>query len=147
MSFKEKVIYQIYPKSFLDTNQDGVGDLAGIKQKLPYLQQLGVDMIWLNPVYVSPQKDNGYDISDYKSVNPLFGSMEGLEDLISAAQELKIDIMFDMVLNHVSTEHVWFQKALAGEKKYQDYFILRDQPTDWVSKFGGNAWAPFGDTG
>ena len=86
MSFKEKVIYQIYPKSFLDTNQDGVGDLAGIKQKLPYLQQLGVDMIWLNPVYVSPQKDNGYDISDYKSVNPLFGSMEGLEDLISAAR-------------------------------------------------------------
>lgn len=147
MSFKEKVIYQIYPKSFLDTNQDGVGDLAGIKQKLPYLQQLGVDMIWLNPVYVSPQKDNGYDIADYKSVNPLFGSMEGLEELIFAAQELKIDIMFDMVLNHVSTEHMWFQKALAGEKKYQDYFILRDQPTDWVSKFGGNAWAPFGDTG
>ncbi|MEG0627697.1 MAG: alpha,alpha-phosphotrehalase, partial [Enterococcus sp.] len=147
MSFKEKVIYQIYPKSFLDTNQDGVGDLAGIKQKLPYLQQLGVDMIWLNPVYVSPQKDNGYDIADYKSVNPLFGSMEGLEELIFAAQELKIDIMFDMVLNHVSTEHIWFQKALAGEKKYQDYFILRDQPTDWVSKFGGNAWAPFGDTG
>lgn len=147
MSFKEKVIYQIYPKSFLDTNGDGVGDIAGIKQKLPYLQQLGVDMIWLNPIFVSPQKDNGYDIADYKVVNPLFGSMEELEDLIASAKNLGIDVMFDMVFNHVSIEHKWFQKALAGEKKYQDYFILRDEPTDWVSKFGGNAWAPFGNTG
>lgn len=147
MSFKDKVIYQIYPKSFLDTDGDGIGDLAGIIKKLPYLKLLGVDMIWLNPVYPSPQKDNGYDISNYTAINPLFGTMEEFELLIEKAKEQGIEVMLDMVLNHVSIEHEWFQKALAGDKKYQDYFILRDEPTDWVSKFGGNAWAPFGDTG
>ncbi len=147
MSFKDKVIYQIYPKSYLDTNGDGIGDLAGIIKKLPYLKLLGVDMIWLNPVYPSPQKDNGYDISDYTAVNPVFGTMEEFELLIQKAREHGIDVMLDMVLNHVSIEHEWFQKALAGDKKYQDYFIIRDETTDWVSKFGGNAWAPFGDTG
>lgn len=147
MSFKDKVIYQIYPKSFLDTDGDGIGDLAGIIKKLPYLKLLGVDMIWLNPIYPSPQKDNGYDISDYTAINPLFGTMEEFEQLIDKAKEQGIDVMLDMVLNHVSIEHEWFQKALAGDKKYQDYFILRDEPTDWVSKFGGNAWALFGDTG
>ncbi|MDT2736835.1 alpha,alpha-phosphotrehalase [Enterococcus pseudoavium] len=147
MSFKEKVIYQIYPKSFLDTNQDGVGDLAGIKQKLPYLKRLGIDMIWLSPIYVSPQRDNGYDVADYTAINPLFGTMDDFDELITAAKELGMEIMLDMVFNHVSTEHEWFQKALAGEQKYQDYFILRYEPTDWVSKFGGNAWAPFGDSG
>ncbi|MGX7204131.1 alpha,alpha-phosphotrehalase [Enterococcus pingfangensis] len=147
MSFKEKVIYQIYPKSFLDTNQDGVGDLPGIKQKIPYLKQLGVDMVWLSPIYSSPQKDNGYDVADYVAINPTFGTMKDFDDLMAAANEHGIEIMLDMVFNHVSTEHEWFQKALAGEKKYQDYFILRDEPTDWVSKFGGNAWAPFGETG
>ncbi|MBV7392315.1 alpha,alpha-phosphotrehalase [Enterococcus alishanensis] len=146
MSFKDKVIYQIYPKSFLDTNQDGVGDLLGIQKKLPYLKKLGVDMLWLSPIYPSPQNDNGYDVADYTAINPLFGTMEDFESLMAAAKDLNIEIMLDMVFNHVSTDHEWFQKALAGEKKYQDYFILRDQPTDWVSKFGGNAWAPFGDT-
>lgn len=146
MSFKDKVIYQIYPKSFLDTNQDGVGDLLGIQKKLPYLKKLGVDMLWLSPIYPSPQNDNGYDVADYTAINPLFGTMEDFENLMAAAKALSIEIMLDMVFNHVSTDHEWFQKALAGEKKYQDYFILRDQPTDWVSKFGGNAWAPFGDT-
>lgn len=147
MSFKEKVIYQIYPKSFLDTNQDGVGDLLGIQQKLPYLKRLGVDMIWLSPIYPSPQNDNGYDVADYTAINPMFGTMTDFEALMATAKKHNIEVMLDMVFNHVSTEHEWFQKALAGDKKYQDYFILRDEPTDWVSKFGGNAWAPFGDTG
>lgn len=147
MTFKEKVIYQIYPKSFLDTTGNGIGDLQGITQKLPYLKKLGIDMIWLNPFYPSPQKDNGYDISNYTAVDPLFGTMADFEDLVAAARELEIELMLDMVLNHVSIEHEWFQKALAGDKKYQDYFILRDEPTDWVSKFGGSAWAPFGKTG
>ncbi|HGA4420247.1 TPA: alpha,alpha-phosphotrehalase [Streptococcus pyogenes] len=144
---KKKVVYQIYPKSYKDTTGNGVGDLRGIIDKLPYLQELGIDMIWLNPFYPSPQRDNGYDVSDYTAVNPDFGTMADFEDLVKAAKEHQIELMLDMVLNHCSTDHEWFQKALAGDPYYQDFFILRDQPTDWVSKFGGNAWAPFGDTG
>lgn len=147
MSFKNKVIYQIYPKSFKDTTGNGVGDLQGIIEKLPYLAELGISMVWLNPIYPSPQKDNGYDISDYIAIDPLFGTMADFDQLVAEAKKYQIELMLDMVLNHVSTEHVWFKKALAGEQRYQDYFILRDSPTDWVSKFGGNAWAPFGDTG
>lgn len=147
MSFNEKVVYQIYPKSYRDSNGDGIGDLKGIKEKLPYLHELGVDMIWLNPIYPSPQKDNGYDISDYVAIDPLFGTMEEFEELVTQAKSYNIEIMLDMVLNHVSIEHEWFQKSLAGDRFYQDFFILRDEPTDWVSKFVGNAWAPFGDTG
>ena len=111
------------------------------------MKELGVDVIWLNPFYPSPQRDNGYDISDYTAVNPLFGTMADFEELVQKAKTYDIELMLDMVLNHCSTEHEWFQKALAGEKYYQDFFILRDKPTNWVSKFGGNAWAPFGDTG
>ena len=144
---KRQVVYQIYPKSYKDTTGNGVGDLRGIIEKLPYLQELGVDVIWLNPFYPSPQRDNGYDISDYTAVNPLFGTMADFEELAKKAKEHGIELMLDMVLNHCSTEHEWFQKALAGDPYYQDFFILRDEPTDWVSKFGGNAWAPFGDTG
>lgn len=144
---RKKVVYQIYPKSYKDTTGNGVGDLRGIIRKLPYLEELGVDVIWLNPFYPSPQRDNGYDISDYTAVNPLFGSMADFEDLVQKGKAHGIDIMLDMVLNHCSTEHEWFQKALAGDRYYQDFFILRDQPTNWASKFGGNAWAPFGDTG
>ena len=144
---KKKVVYQIYPKSYKDTTGNGVGDLRGIISKLPYLEELGVDVIWLNPFYPSPQRDNGYDISDYTAVNPLFDSMADFEDLVQKGKAHGIDIMLDMVLNHCSTEHEWFQKALAGDRYYQDFFILRDQPTNWASKFGGNAWAPFGDTG
>ncbi|MCI6904796.1 MAG: alpha,alpha-phosphotrehalase [Streptococcus alactolyticus] len=144
---KKKVVYQIYPKSYKDTTGNGVGDLRGIISKLPYLEELGVDVIWLNPFYPSPQRDNGYDISDYTAVNPLFGSMADFEDLVQKGKAHGIDIMLDMVLNHCSTDHEWFQKALAGDRYYQDFFILRDQPTNWASKFGGNAWAPFGDTG
>lgn len=144
---KKKVVYQIYPKSYKDTTGNGVGDLRGIISKLPYLEELGVDVIWLNPFYPSPQRDNGYDISDYTAANPLFGSMADFEDLVQKGKAHGIDIMLDMVLNHCSTDHEWFQKALAGDRYYQDFFILRDQPTNWASKFGGNAWAPFGDTG
>lgn len=143
---KNTVIYQVYPKSFYDTTGDGVGDLNGVKEKLPYLRELGIDMIWLNPFYPSPQRDNGYDISDYCAIDPRFGTMADFEALVKQAKALNIEIMLDMVLNHVSTDHEWFQKALAGDKKYQDYFILRDTPTNWQSKFGGNAWAKFGDT-
>ena len=144
---KRKVVYQIYPKSYKDTTGNGVGDLRGIIEKLPYLKELGIDMIWLNPFYPSPQRDNGYDISDYTAVNPDFGTMEDFEEMVAVGQKLGIEFMLDMVLNHCSTDHEWFQKALAGDKYYQDFFILRDQPTDWVSKFGGSAWAPFGETG
>lgn len=146
MSFKEKVVYQIYPKSFYDTDGDGIGDLAGIIEKLPYLAELGIDLIWLSPIYPSPQKDNGYDIADYQAIDPLFGSMATFEALIQQAQAFGIGIMLDMVFNHVSTKHPWFQQALAGDVDYQEYFIIRDQPTNWQSKFGGSAWAPFGDT-
>lgn len=144
---KTKVVYQIYPKSYKDTTGNGVGDLRGIIEKLPYLAELGIDMIWLNPFYPSPQRDNGYDISDYTAVNPDFGTMADFEEMVRVGKSHGIDFMLDMVLNHCSTDHEWFQKALAGDTFYQDFFILRDHPTDWVSKFGGNAWAPFGETG
>lgn len=147
MTFKNKVIYQIYPKSFLDTTGNGIGDIRGIISKLDYLADLGIDMIWLNPIYPSPQRDNGYDISDYVAIDPMFGTMDEFEMMIEAGKKLGITFMLDMVLNHVSTNHIWFQKALAGDKYYQDFFFIQDTPTDWVSKFGGNAWAPFGDTG
>lgn len=144
---KGKVVYQIYPKSYKDTTGNGIGDFRGIIEKIPYLAKLGVDMVWLNPFYPSPQRDNGYDISDYMAVDPLFGDMADFEEMVRVGKEHKIDFMLDMVLNHCSTEHEWFQKALAGDKYYQDFFFIQDQPTDWQSKFGGSAWAPFGDTG
>ena len=151
--FKDKVIYQLYPKSFKDSDGDGIGDIQGVIEKIPYLKELGIDMIWMNPIFLSPQKDNGYDITNYCAVDPLFGTMEDLEQLIKEAKENGIDIMFDMVLNHTSVTHEWFQKALAGDKKYQDFYIIRPPqedgslPTNWQSKFGGDAWEPFGDTG
>lgn len=144
---KGKVVYQIYPKSYKDTTGNGTGDFRGIIEKIPYLAKLGVDMVWLNPFYPSPQRDNGYDISDYMAVDPLFGDMADFEEMVRVGKEHKIDFMLDMVLNHCSTEHEWFQKALAGDQYYQDFFFIQDQPTDWQSKFGGSAWAPFGDTG
>ncbi|HGQ6313521.1 TPA: alpha,alpha-phosphotrehalase [Streptococcus pneumoniae] len=144
---KGKVVYQIYPKSYKDTTENGIGDFRGIIEKISYLAKLGVDMVWLNPFYPSPQRDNGYDISDYMAVDPLFGDMADFEEMVCVGKEHKIDFMLDMVLNHCSTEHEWFQKALAGDKYYQDFFFIQDQPTDWQSKFGGSAWTPFGDTG
>lgn len=147
-----KVIYQAYPKSFKDTDGNGIGDLRGIKEKVPYLADLGVNMLWLNPFYISPQNDNGYDVADYTSIDPMFGTWEDFDSLVEEAASHGIYLMLDMVLNHTSTEHEWFKKALAGEKKYQDYYILRELqedgslPTNWESKFGGKAWSQFGDT-
>lgn len=144
-NFKDKVIYQIYPKSFNDSNGDGVGDINGITAKLDYLEQLGVDYLWLTPFFSSPQNDNGYDIDNYFSVDPIFGTMEDLEHLIKEAQKRNIGIMTDMVLNHTSTNHEWFQKALTGDQEYMDYYYFREgspdiRPTNWESKFGGPAW-------
>ena len=143
--FSNKVVYQIYPKSFRDTNGDGIGDIPGVIEKLDYLQDLGVDYLWLTPFFVSPQRDNGYDVADYRKINPMFGTMEDVENLISEAKKRGIGLMLDMVFNHTSTEHEWFQKALAGDEKYQNYYIFKegtaDQcPTNWQSKFGGTAW-------
>lgn len=149
----KKVIYQVYPKSFNDTDGDGFGDLRGIIEKLDYLETLGVDMIWMNPFYPSPQNDNGYDISDYTAIDPRFGSMDDFEELAREGKKRGIDLMLDMPLNHSSTEHEWFQKALAGDEYYQDFYYIRPAqedgslPTNWESKFGGPAWEPFGDTG
>ena len=144
-NFKNKVVYQVYPKSFCDSNGDGEGDLKGITSKLDYLQELGVELLWSTPFFPSPQRDNGYDVSDYCAVDPRFGTMEELEELIAEADKRNIGLMFDMVFNHTSTEHEWFQKALAGDEKYQNYYIFKDGtpdkiPTNWVSKFGGPAW-------
>lgn len=145
-TFKNSVVYQIYPKSFLDTNGDGLGDLRGVIEKLDYLQTLGVDYIWLTPFFVSPQNDNGYDVADYRAIDPRYGTMEDFEELVAQARTRNIKIMLDMVFNHTSTSHVWFQKALAGDPVYRDYYIFRPgkpqggPPTNWESKFGGNAW-------
>ncbi len=153
MNFKDKVIYQAYTKSFNDTDGNGLGDIKGVTEKLPYLEKLGIDMVWLNPFYPSPQNDNGYDIADYTAVDPMYGTMEDVEEMIAEGEKRGIQFMFDLVLNHTSTEHEWFQKALAGDKKYQDYYIIRDPvegqdfPTNWESKFGGPSWEQFGDTG
>ena len=145
IDFSNKVVYQIYPKSFRDTNGDGFGDIPGVIEKLDYLQELGVDYLWLTPFFISPQNDNGYDVADYRRVNPMFGTMEDLEQLISQSEKRGMGIMLDMVFNHTSTEHEWFQKALAGDEKYQKYYIFREgapdqAPTNWKSKFGGPAW-------
>lgn len=144
--FGDKVIYQIYPKSFQDSNGDGIGDLRGITRRLDYLKELGADYLWITPFFCSPQRDNGYDVADYLSVDPLFGTMEDLDELIREAESRGMGLMLDMVFNHTSTKHAWFQRALQGDKKYQDYYIFRDGepdrlPTNWESKFGGPAWA------
>ena len=152
MRLSKKVVYQLYPKSFKDTTGNGMGDLRGIIEKLDYLAGLGIDLIWLNPFYPSPQHDNGYDISDYCAIDPAFGTMADFEELVAEADKRGIGLMLDMVLNHVSTEHEWFKKALAGDPKYQAYFYLRPAkadgslPTNWESKFGGPAWERFGDS-
>ncbi|WP_300619649.1 alpha,alpha-phosphotrehalase [uncultured Fusobacterium sp.] len=145
MNFENKVVYQIYPKSFYDSNNDGIGDLNGITEKLDYIKHLGVDYIWITPFFVSPQRDNGYDVADYCNIDPTYGTMEDFDRLSAEAKKRGIGIMLDMVFNHTSTEHKWFKKALAGEKKYQDFYIFKkgeknNPPTNWVSKFGGNAW-------
>lgn len=145
IDFKKSTIYQVYPKSFFDSNGDGEGDIRGMIQKLDYLKSLGVDYIWSTPFFVSPMNDNGYDVEDYRNINPSFGTMEDVEELIHEAEKRGMGIMLDMVFNHTSTHHQWFQKALSGDEKYMDYYIFRDgtpevPPTNWESKFGGSAW-------
>lgn len=144
-AFKEKTVYQIYPKSFQDSNGDGIGDLRGIISRLDYLQRLGADYLWLTPFFPSPQRDNGYDVAEYTQVDPMFGTMEDFEALVEEAGRRDMGLMLDMVFNHTSTEHEWFRRALDGEQEYMDYYIFRDgdagrPPTDWQSKFGGPAW-------
>lgn len=144
-NFRKSVVYQIYPKSFNDANGDGIGDLKGVTKRLDYLKLLGVDYIWLTPFYISPQRDNGYDVADYCNIDPVFGTMEDFEEMVSEAKKLGIDIMLDMVFNHTSTEHAWFKKAIRDEEKYKKYYIFKESkngesPTNWSSKFGGSAW-------
>lgn len=143
--FRKSTIYQIYPKSFYDSNGDGIGDIRGIIQKLDYIKSLGVDYIWSTPFFASPLNDNGYDVEDYKKINPLFGTMNDVEELLAEAEKRGIGLMFDMVFNHTSTRHEWFQKALSGDREYMDYYIFKDgvpdvPPTNWQSKFGKSAW-------
>ncbi len=147
-----KVIYQIYIKSFQDSDADGMGDLRGITSHLDYLADLGVDCVWITPFFPSPQNDNGYDVSDYCAIEPLYGTMNDFEELAREARARGIEVMLDMVFNHTSTEHEWFKKALSGDPKYLAYYKFVDAapgataddpgkpPTNWESKFGGNAW-------
>lgn len=144
--WKSAVVYQIYPRSFADSNQDGIGDLQGIISRLDYLEHLGIDAIWLSPVCRSPQDDNGYDISDYQDIDPMFGTLKDMEELIEEAGKRHIRIIMDLVLNHSSDEHPWFQEAKKSrENPYHDYYVWRDGaagefPNDMRAAFGGSAW-------
>ena len=144
----DKVAYQIYPKSFLDSNGDGIGDLRCIISKLDYLKDLGVDIIWLSPIYKSPFVDQGYDISDYYSIAEEFGTMEEFDELLAEAKKRNMYIIMDLVINHCSDKHEWFQKALADpDGEYADYFYFRkgkngNPPSNYRSYFGGNCWEP-----
>ena len=144
--FRKSTVYQIYPKSYYDTNGSGLGDLRGITAKLDYIKELGVDYIWMTPFFVSPQYDNGYDVEDYYNIDPRYGTMEDFEELSREAEKRGIKLMLDMVFNHTSYRHEWFQKALAGDEKYKNYYFFRKAqpdgslPTNWESKFGGNTW-------
>lgn len=142
--WQKEVVYQIYPKSFNDSNNDGIGDIKGITEKLDYLSDLGVTMLWICPIYKSPMNDNGYDISDYFDLAPEFGTMEDLDELIEKAKEKGIKIILDLVINHTSDEHEWFMDAIRNpESKYHNYYIFKDGkevPNNWRSVFGGSVW-------
>ena len=146
--WKEEIAYQIYPRSFYDSNNDGIGDINGIIEKLDYLKELGITLLWICPIFKSPMDDNGYDISDYYDINPEFGTKEDLDRLISEAEKRGIKIILDLVINHTSDEHEWFSKALKNpDSKYRDYYIFKRgknglPPTNWRSHFGGSVWEP-----
>ena len=151
--WKKAVVYQIYPKSFNDTTGNGVGDLQGIIEKLDYLKELGVDVLWLTPIYESPQRDNGYDISDYYKIYNQYGTIEDFDRLLNEAQKRELKIIMDIVINHTSTEHEWFLKSMSSKNDpYRDFYIWKDgvngePPTNWASKFGGSAWQYDENTG
>ena len=143
--WQKSVVYQIYPRSFMDSNGDGIGDLQGIIDKLDYLRNLGVDVIWLSPFYASPNADNGYDISDYQKIMEEFGTMDDFDELLKEAHQRNLKIIIDMVVNHSSDEHEWFKKSKAGIEPYRNYYIWRKgvdgkEPNNWRSNFSGSAW-------
>ncbi len=150
--WNEKIVYQVYPRSFKDTNGDGIGDVRGIIEKLDYIKSVGVDMIWISPIYKSPMKDNGYDISDYYAIDPIFGTMEDMDELLLKAKQKGLKVLMDLVVNHCSSEHEWFKKALKDPKgPYGDYFIIKEgkdgkAPNNWRSIFGGSVWEPIKGT-
>ena len=142
---KDAIIYQLYPRSYRDTDGDGLGDLRGIIQSLDHLAELGITHIWLSPVYKSPDDDNGYDISDYKSIQPRFGTMEDFDELVAEAKKRGIGIVMDLVINHTSDEHEWFKQGIDKNSKYHDYYFWRDGkgkklPNNWSSLFEGKAF-------
>ena len=148
---KDAIIYQIYPRSYRDIDGDGVGDLRGIIDSLDYIAELGANNIWLSPVYESPNDDNGYDISNYKAIQPQFGTMEDFDELVAEAKKRGIGIVMDLVINHTSDEHEWFKRALAGEEKYRNYYIIEKGkngkiPNNWGNFFAECPWARFGDS-
>ena len=145
---EEAVIYQIYPRSFADSNGDGIGDLNGITEHLPYLEKLGVDVLWLSPIYQSPNDDNGYDISDYRNIMTEFGTMEDFDHMLAEAHKHHLKIVMDLVVNHSSDEHAWFiESRKSKDNPYRDYYIWKDpvgngkEPNNWGSCSGGSAWA------
>ncbi|MBQ8289652.1 MAG: alpha-glucosidase [Clostridia bacterium] len=145
------IVYQIYPRSFQDSDGDGIGDIRGIISRLDYLKELGINAIWLSPIYKSPDDDNGYDISDYCSIQPHFGTLQDFDELVAEAKARGIDIIMDLVINHTSDEHEWFRRALAGEEKYRDYYIIRkgkpdgSLPNNWGNFFAECPWTRLGD--
>ena len=145
--FHKMVGYQIYPKSFKDTNGDGIGDINGIIEKIPYLRELGIDFIWINPIYKSPQVDGGYDISDYQVIDEMFGSLEDFKKLLDKAHENGLKVIMDLVVNHTSDQHPWFlESQKSKDNPYRDYYLWEDaspnqMPNDWISFFGGSTWA------
>ena len=147
-----KVAYQIYPKSFYDTNGDGIGDINGVIEKLDYFKELGIDILWLSPIYCSPLADQGYDISDYYNIDPRFGTLEDLDRLIAEGKKRNIGIVMDLVVNHCSDEHEWFKKACADpDGEYGKYFYIENHkdgeplPCNWRSYFGGSVWDNYQD--
>ncbi|MGJ0683912.1 glycoside hydrolase family 13 protein [Lactobacillus johnsonii] len=145
--WQNSVIYEIYPKSFYDTNGDGIGDLKGVEKKILYIKELGIDAIWLTPIYLSPQIDNGYDVADYRKVDPMFGNNDDLKELIQKAHDLNIKIILDMVANHTSDQCVWFKESKKSKDNYfSDFYIWKDpkpdgsEPNNWAASFGGSAW-------
>lgn len=144
--FKDSVVYQVYPMSFQDSNNDGIGDLPGIANRLDYIKRLGADVIWLNPIYKSPNKDNGYDIADYKAINPDYGTMDDFDKLLSETHKNGMKLLMDLVVNHTSDQHEWFKESKASkDNQYADYYIWRDpvdghEPNNWRAAFGGPAW-------